>query len=245
MTVRGMSTERLLGVTARLLASAAVLVVVGLGMVVRLMWQQLGQTLGPDGTPSDAGMDLASRVTIMVFETGYRPVGVQLLLASVLLAAAVGFLHAGAATSLSRSIRWEVLGAGVVVLVAVVGVVLAHLYVVTADDAVTARANGYIGPQPMTELVLGNLSVCAASLALLAGAALWWMRSGQAPDDAVEEPAGEDATSEDAISEDGTVEDADPGEVPRGASRVRDDSMDGAPVDYSRDWSPEDFRPPT
>ncbi|KGN36042.1 hypothetical protein N798_01060 [Knoellia flava TL1] len=241
MDLRAMSTERLVGVTARLLAAAAVLVAIGLGLVARIMWQQTGQSFGEDGTPTDLGMDLATRITLMVFETGYRPLPMQALLASVLLAAAVAAFHRKAASARLGSLRWEVLGAGVVVLVAVVVLFLAHLYVLTADDS-ASRASGYLGPQSVTPLLLGNVSILIAALGVMAVATLWWLRSGPLPDDADE--SADEVEDEDEDEDSGDGDDTGPVGSSRSAREVRDDPGIDAPVDYSRDWSPEDFRPP-
>lgn len=237
MDLRAMSTERLVGVTARLLAAAAVLVAIGLGLVARNMWQQTGQSFGEDGTPTDLGMDLATRITLMVFETGYRPLAMQALLASVLLAAAVAAFHRKAGSARSGSLRWEVLGAGVVVLVAVVVLFLAHLYVLTADDS-ASRASGYLGPQSVTPLLLGNVSILIAALGVMAVATQWWLRSGPVPDDANE--SADEVKDEDS----GDGDDTGPVGWSGSAREVRDDPGIDAPVDYSRDWSPEDFLPP-
>ncbi|MDT0212967.1 hypothetical protein Q9R29_03615 [Rothia sp. ARF10] len=243
MDLRAMSTERLGGVTARLLAAAAVLVAIGLGLVARIMWQQTGQAFGEDGTPTDLGMDLATRITLMVFETGYRPLAMQALLASVLLAAAVAAFHRKGASARSGSLRWEVLGAGVVVLVAVVVLFLAHLYVLTADDS-ASRASGYLGPQSVTPLLLANVSILTAALGVMAVATLWWLGSGPVPDDADESADEVEDEDEDEDEDSGDADGTGPVGWSRSAGEVRDDPRVDAPVDYSRDWSPEDFLPP-
>lgn len=238
MGLRSMSTERLVGVSTRLLAGASVLSAVGLGLVIRFAWQQAGQSYGPDGTPSDSSLPFAQQLTLVVFDLNYRQLGVQMLLACALVGAAVAALHRNRSWEEVRRLRWEVLGAGLLSLALVVVLVLAHLYVMTAPDAAFA-AGGYIGPQPVTEMILGNLITLGAALLVLTAAALWWLRL----------EAGADGTDDDSVDDDpdGSVEQeaAESQPTPTQVSLDSSDSPDGgAAEDYQHDWSPEDFRPP-
>lgn len=243
MDLRGMSTERLLGVTARLLAASAVLVVVGLALVTWSGWRQIGQSYGPDGTPPTGEMPLSARVAIAVFESSFRPAGLQLTVAAVLVAGAVVALQLHPGRPHLGSLRWEVLGAGSAVLFVAVVFVSAHAFVITAPDSVDGDVSNYIGLQPMTEAALINLLPMGAALLTLVAAALWWRTLGRATDDDVEEEStDEDDPSEDDTSED--AEDAEPVHERRRTPVARDASTGAPAVDYSRDWSPEDFRPP-
>ena len=237
MDLRTMSTERLLGVTARLLAAAAVLVVAGLGLVTWSGWRQIGQSYGPDGTPTTGEMSFSAKVAIAVFETSFRSVGLQLTVAAVLVAGAVVALRLHPGRPRTGSLRWEVLGAGSVVLTVVLLFVGAHVFVVTAPDGVEGDVSNYIGLQPMTEAALINLLPLCAALLTLVVTALWWARPGHVTD------VDEDADPEDADPEDADPEDAEPVWVSRDAREGRA-TQSGGQVDYSRDWSPEDFRPP-
>jgi len=230
MDLRAMPTERLLGVTARLLAAAAVLVVVGLGLVTWSGWRQIGRSYGPDGTSTVGDMPFSARVAIAVFESSFRTAGLQLTVASVLVAGAVLALHLHPNRPQIGSLRWEVLAAGAVDLVLVVVFVIAHVFVLTAPESVDGDVSNFIGLQPMTEAALINLLPLGAAMLALVAAALGWVGLGPATD--VEE-----------LDEDADPEDAEPVDTSPDAPEDRSEDTVG-PVDYSRDWSPEDFRPP-
>lgn len=235
MDLRSMSTERLLGVTARLMSAAAVLVVVGLGLVTRSGWKQVGLSYGSDA-PIDGEIPFTARVAIAVFESGFRPAALQLTVAAVLVAGAVATLQFHPDRPRIGSPRWEVLGAGCVVLVAVVVFVSAHVFVVAAPESIDGEVSNYIGLQPMTEAAVTNLMPMTAALLVLAVGALWWVRLGRTTN--VEKPE-DDTAPDDTTSDDGEFVD-----MSRGAHETRDDARGAAAVDHSRDWSPEDFRPP-
>ena len=235
MGVRAMSTERLLGVTVRLLSAAAVLVVVGLILVTRSGWQQVGLSYGSDG-PIDGEIPFTARVAIAVFESSFRPAALQLMVAAVLVAGAVVSLQFHPDRPRIGSLRWEVLGAGCVVLVTAVVFVSAHVFVVAAPESIDGEVSNYIGLQRMSEAAVTNLLPMTAALLALVVSALWWVRSGRATD--VEEP------EEDTAPDDPTPDDGESVDMSRGAHEPRDDARGAAAVDHSRDWSPEDFRPP-
>lgn len=229
--MRHIAGDRLIGVTARLLVAAAVSVVVGLFLVLRNTWQQLGQSLGPDGTVTTVGVPFADRATMMVVESSHRSTGAQLVLASALVAAAVAALHRHHSWERVRRLRWEVLAAGLLVLAVVLGLVLVNVYVVTVPDGAVDEDAISAGPQPFVGMAVANLATLCASLLILTGATLWWLRLAPAPDDDREDPVEEQpAASEPA-----------PGRESGDASRS---AGDGSTADWSRDWSPEDFRPP-
>lgn len=240
MDLRAMSTKRLLGVTARLLAAAALLVAIGQGLVSWTSWRQTGLSLDEQGVSTGGEMPFSAKVAIAVFESSFRPAGLQLTVAAVLVAGAVVALQFHPHRPRIGSQRWEVLAAGSVVLALVLVFVTAHVFVITAPASVDGDVSAYIGLQPMTEAALVNLLPLSASLLTLVVAALWWVRLGRPADG--EEP-DDDADHEDVDDEDADTEDADMAQVTRDA---RDDpgTPVGGHVDYSRDWSPEDFRPP-
>ena len=150
------STERLLRVSARLLAGASLLTLVGVGAALRMSWQQAGQAFGPDG-PVESNVPLDHRLTMVVLEHGYRQLGIQLLLAAVLVGAAVVALHRTPSWAQVRRVRWEVLGAGVLALALVVALVVGNLYVMSSPAASDGGMVAFIGPRSLTEPILGNL----------------------------------------------------------------------------------------
>lgn len=253
-----MSTERALGLSARLLAGASALTVVGLAVGLWSAWRQTGQFSGVDGTVSDSGLPFSAHLGLFVFDLHYRQLGAQLMLTCALLAAAVLALHQIPSWNQVRRLRWEVLGAGIVALGAVMGLVLAHLAVLTSSDDAAGDMTDFMGPQPLTELSLSNLLTLAASLLILGVTTLWWLRLGASAD-------GDDVDGADV---DGAEDDGDTGVgddpvhtatavdvVPEthaqsltAGSRTMRDASDtlghGAAMGYPQDWSPEDFQPP-
>lgn len=247
MDLREMATDRLVSVSARLLAVGSVLTTVGLGLTTWAGWQQIGQSYGPDGTPTTGNVDFADRVSIAIFQSSFGPGGVQLSLAAVLLTGAVLALHLHPTRSRLRSLRWEVLGAGVVTLIPTVVLVLGNLYVVTAPADGDGDGSEFVGPQPMTEVALNNLTTLTAALLVLVIAGLWWLRLGTAPDevgdDEVEdtEPPVEPENEDDDESGPGALVAVQRSPHP---DHPAHSAFDEPARDYSRDWSPEDFRPP-
>ncbi|KGN41517.1 hypothetical protein N801_06825 [Knoellia aerolata DSM 18566] len=225
-----MARDRLVGVSTRLLAGASVLTTTGLLIGLRSAWQQYEESSEPDGSPLT--LTFAVRTTLLVVESGFRPIGAQLLLASALVAVAVMALHRHPSWGQARRLRWEVLGALLLALVVVLGLVLANLYAMTSPDSAGDDPAGFFGTGPPTDLIVGNLMTLCASLLTLTGAVLWWVRLAPAP----EVDLGE------SVDEEPTATDSTPGDASRDESTPFVD--DGTTTDWSRDWSPEDFRPP-
>lgn len=245
------STERLLGVSARLLAVASVLSSIGLGLAIRQAWQQAGQNFGPDGTTAGVGVPFDHRLTSLMYDLSYRQVGIPLLLSSALVGAAVLALHRNPSWARVRLVRWEVLGSGFMTLVVVLGLALANLYVMTAPDDAAEEVADIMGPQPLSELTLSNVTTLVASLLTLAVAGLWWLRlepvaeddPDHSDDDPADEPADEPGDDLDASDEQETAESL---PVPPRAPRDSSDPLgNGAAMGYPQDWSPEDFRRPS
>ena len=69
-----MSAERLLGVTARLLAADYALTSIGVMIVVWRMWRHAGQPYGPDGTVL-TDQALGQRLVLLVFDLWMRAQG--------------------------------------------------------------------------------------------------------------------------------------------------------------------------
>ena len=251
MDVRNAGTEQLVPASARLLAAASVLTTVGLGLTTWTGWQQIGQSYGPDGTPTMGNVDFPDRVSIAIFQSSFGAGGLQLSLAAVLLVGAVLALHLHPRRSRLRTLRWEVLAAGVVTLVPTVLIVLANLYVLTSPADGGGDGSEFVGPQPMTEVALNNLTTLMAALLTLTVAALWWLRLGKAPDEGGDADPGDVEAGDDEDEVDGApVEDetapvalavAQRAPHPRGPA---DATSVETHRDYSRDWSPEDFLPP-
>ncbi len=226
------STERLLGVSARLLAGASVLTTIGVGLALRMSWQQTGQNYGPDGQVEGTGLPFAQHLPIVMFDLGYRQIGAQLLLAAALVGAAVVVLHRDGSWAQVRLVRWEVLGAGLVTLAPVVGLVLANLYVLTPSDDATGGMPDYMGPQPMTELILGNLPTLVAAVLTLAAAGLWWLRLEPvtaATDNCIDD--GTDGTDD----PDASVDDRDASVEPEAAESRPARAQ--TPLDLSENWA--------
>ncbi|MEO6019949.1 MAG: hypothetical protein ABIP45_06840 [Knoellia sp.] len=252
MRLRSMSTERLLGASARLLAAASVLTAAGLALNMWFGWEQTGQSYGEDGTATDVGLPFGQRVFLLLaFDLSYRQIGIQLLLASALVAAAVVVLHRNPSLSPLRSLRWEVLASGCVVFAPVVGLVVANLYfLIFPPDAGGDLAN-YIGPMPWTEMAIANLTTLGASLLTLTFSTLWWLRLGT-EDDPVstdDESDGHDDRDESTDAEEKVEQEAAddswaPTHLPLDRSAGVDSLEGGAGENYQHDWSPEDFRPP-
>lgn len=238
MDVRHLTRGRLLGVTARLLTGASVLVVVGLALVIRSAWQQIAEVYGPDGTATSVDVPFAQRATMVVFESSYRLITVPLLVASVLVVGAAVALDRHPSREQVGRLRWEVMGAGSLVLVVAGGLALANLYVLTGPDGATGGPQDYIGPQPLTEPIVINLVMLGATLLLLTVAALWWWGPAPAPEVDVE-LADQEEEPVDEVHTGGRPTPA------RGVSDAHRTPVDEATADYSRDWSPEDFRPPS
>jgi hypothetical protein len=251
------STERLWGLSARLLAVASVLNSVGLGLAIRLVWRQTTENYGPSGTFGDVGLPFSQRVTFMMFDLSYRQVGVQLLLSSALVGAAVLALHRNASWARVRLVRWEVAGAGVLTLAVVAGLALANLHVLTSPDGGAGGVDAFMGPQPLIELILGSLMPLLASLVALAVATLWWLRLEPAPDggaeytdDTVDADRGDtdddDNDHDDNDDHGPSAEQAAVGPAPSAlATAGSENADDGVALGYPRDWSPEDFRRPS
>jgi hypothetical protein len=212
--VRELPRDRLVGLSTRLLTGASVLVTVGLVLILRSAWQQYAQSLGPDGAPADGATSLALRATLLVLDSGYRPLGPQLLLASGLVGAAVVALHLHPSWEQVRRLRWEVLAAALLVLVVVVGLILGNGYVLTNPALPGGDVATFTGQELPTELIAGNVATLCAALLVLTVAMLWWWRLAPAPVVDPEEPDEEEPADE-------------------------------TTTDWSREWSPEDFRPPS
>lgn len=239
------STERLFRVSARLLAGAAVLATTGVGLALRMSWQQTGHNYGPDGLVEGGGVPFAQRLTMVMFDLGYRQIGVQLLLAAALVGAAVLALHRIGSWAQVRLVRWEVLGAGLVTLAPVVGLVLANLWILLPSDDATGGVPDYMGPQPTTELILGNLPTLIAAVLTLAVAVLGWLRLepvADGADDLADEPVDDPVDDPDtSVAQEATLSSPAPTQAPLDSS---DNLGNGAAMGYPQDWSPEDFRPP-
>jgi len=242
MGVREMATDRLVSVTARLLTAASLLTTVGIGFTTWTAWQQTGQSYGPDGSPIAAVLPFTTKLSMAVFESSFRPGGLQLLLAAVLLAGSVVALHLHPTRTRVRSLRWEVLGAGVVALVLVTVFLLANVFVLTAPASGEGEEN-WFGPQPISHVAWANLAILTATLLLLVVAALWWLRVAPAADAETQDEDDDDDDDDDDEDESAFASDQDSPEAARGVHA--DGGRSSEPVkDYSRDWSPEDFRPP-
>jgi hypothetical protein len=247
MGVRTMSTERLIRVSTRLLAGASLLTMLGLGLTLWYVWRQMGQAYGPDGTAGPVDAPFSQRLTMLTFEASYRTWGVQLLLASALVAAALVALHR-LPSSRVGSMVWEVLAAGVLALLLAVALTVPNIYVLTAPEGTIGDAAAALGPAPLGELALSNLSVLGASLLLLTAAALWWWRLGAEPNEGPErhedaEDLGDSHDNEDSGDTDDHVHPTSDS-VPTRAAATEARPVDEPVKDYSRDWSPEDFLPP-
>ena len=72
MRVRSMSAERFFDLSARLLAGAAVLTALGLGLVVRFAWKQAAQSYGPDGTATDLAVPFRDHLAMVMLDFSYR-----------------------------------------------------------------------------------------------------------------------------------------------------------------------------
>ncbi|MEO7267779.1 MAG: hypothetical protein ABIW49_01040 [Knoellia sp.] len=218
---------------------------------MRLAWRQTAQNYGPDGAVDFGGMPFAPRLILTMLDLSYRQVGVQLLLSSALVGAAVLVLHHDPSWAKVRRVRWEVLGAGILNLVAVVGLILANLYVMTAPRGAAGGLEDFIGQQPLTGVTLVSLAPLLASVFTLAVVALWWLRlepatvgSDDSPDDVSDAEALDDVGGDDR---DESVEQAPAVSPPVPAQAPLDpsDSLgNGAALGYPQDWSPEDFQPP-
>lgn len=248
------STERLWGLSARLLAVASVLNSVGLGLAIRLVWRQTTENYGPSGTFEGGVLPFSQRLTVMMFDLSYRQVGVQLLLSSALVGAAVLALHRNASWAQVRLVRWEVLGAGVVTLAVVAGLILANVYVLMSPDGGAGGVDAFMGPQPLIELILASLTPLLAALVTLAMATLWWLRLEPAPDgsaegtdDTVDPVLGDNDDDKhtdgdhDALAEQQATELPPP---PAQATVDLEGVGSGGAMGYPQDWSPEDFQPP-
>lgn len=169
----------------------------------------------------------------------------------MLLACAVMALQLHPTPSRVRSLRWEVLAAGVVTLVPTVVLVLGNLYILT-DPSDNDADEAIIGSPSMIDIVGNGLAIAVGALVVLVLAALWWVRLGTAPDvggaDAVDGDEESEVVSNHVDGEDGPEHVPQTPRSPAAANRSPDGPAHGTfgePTrDYSRDWSPEDFRPP-
>jgi hypothetical protein len=248
-----MSAERFVGTSARLLAGAAGLVVLGLGLVMRLVWQQTGPAFTSDGTPADGHVPFTDHLGMVMLDLGYRQLGSQLLCASALVGAAVALLHRIPSLEQARRLRWEVLAAGLLVLVLVMGLVAGNLHLATSLGAGEGLESWFDQAQ-LAGQSLAQLPALGASLLVLVAAALGWLRLAPATDimggDAVgDEVEGDDGTEragpDDTDAWDGRVEP----DRPHAASGPPRDSRErlasGVAEDFRHDWSPEDFQRPS
>lgn len=251
MRVRSMSAERFVGTSARLLAGASVLTVIGVGLVIRSVWQQAGQSYSQDGIQTDVGAPFGARLAMAMFDFTYRALSTQLLLASALVAAAVVLLHRIPSWDRVRSLRWEVFGALLLVMVPVLGLVAAALYLLTSPSA-TEGVGAFLDATQLADSSLAFLSTLGASLLVLVAATLAWLRLGPVAE-AVEDESAEGSDELDAEPEDerddtngsGGQVAADRPSAPRGAPRESRARVTSASTeDYRNDWSPEDFLPP-
>lgn len=233
------SEKQLSTLTTRLLAGASVLNLVGVGLVMRSVWEAAAVTFGSEGEATTGYPALAERLSIVLQDLSYRQVGLPLVVSSGLAAAAVATLHGHPSREGTRRLRWEVMVAGLLTLVVVVLFALVNLYVLAGP---TTASDQPFGPSSPAELAAGNLTTLAASLLTLTAATLWWMRlTADEPD--VERDSGDPEASEDEALDDQdvpAVESAEQEPSRHRASRVDDQST----PDYRRDWSPEDFLPP-
>ncbi|EAP98435.1 hypothetical protein JNB_15763 [Janibacter sp. HTCC2649] len=242
-----MSEARLSTLTTRLLAGASVLSLVGVGLVMRFAWDSAAVVYGPQGETSTGSPALEQRLQMVLQDLSYRQVGIPLVVSSALAAAAVATLHRHPSPAQVRRLRWEVLGAGLLTLVVVVLFALANLYVLAGPAPMSDQP---FGPPSPFELTAGNLTALAASLLILTAATLWWLRLEPAADgtddaanDATNDEPGDDVRDDREVS---VEQEAVSVPAPVQASPGSSDSTghEGA-KDYSRDWSPEDFRRPS
>lgn len=250
MRVRSMSAERFFDLSARLLAGAAVLTALGLGLVVRFAWNQTAQSYGPDGTATDLAVPFRDHLAMVMLDFSYRQLGTQMLFASVLVGAAVALLHRHPSWNHAKRLRWEALAAGLLVLILDLGLAAANLDLLTSPRA-SDTAEAWFGAGQLTDQAVGNLATLGAALLVLVTAALGWLRLGPVVDD-----VGDDSDEErddDLDDFDGTDDVDDAGEqravdrlrLPMSSPReARTQPASGGGEDYRHDWSPEDFRPP-
>ena len=243
--VRAISEVRVSTLTAHLLAGASALSLVGVGLVMRSAWEAAAVVYGPSGEASTGSPALSQRLPMVLQDLSYRQVGIPLVVSSALAAAAVASLHRHPSWKQVRRLRWEVMVAGLLTLVVVVLFALANLYVLTGPAQVSDQP---FGPPSPAELTAGNLTTLTASLLILTAATLWWLRlepgpdgSDDSTDDATDaEPAADD--DREVSVEQEAVNLPAPVQAPPGSA---DSTGDEAARDYSRDWSPEDFRRPS
>ncbi|KGN36206.1 hypothetical protein N803_04920 [Knoellia subterranea KCTC 19937] len=234
-----------------MLAGAAALTALAVLSDLRFTWNQSSHAYGPDGQSIGDPVPFGQRLVRLALDLSYRPHGVTLLVACLLLLAATVLLRRLSTWKQAGWPRWEVLIAGVLVALPVVGLTLADLYVVTGGDGGEGFTDIF-GPPPMTELAMSSLFTLCACLVILVVTGLWWRH----PDDASN--ASDPAEDEDAVARDapeGTPEhpeDVDAEEATTSeAAPVRASAMaSGRPnqdsdADHSQEWSPEDFRRPS
>ncbi|KRE40857.1 hypothetical protein [Knoellia sp. Soil729] len=246
-----MSAERFVGTSARLLAGASVLTVIGVGLVIRSVWQQAGQSYSQDGIQTDVGAPFGARLAMAMFDFTYRALSTQLLLASALVAAAVVLLHRIPSWDRVRSLRWEVFGALLLVMVPVLVLVAAALYLLTSPSA-TEGVGAFLDARQLADSSLAFLSTLGASLLVLVAATLAWLRLGPLVDDIGDDSEEERDDGLDGLDDlHGTDEAGEQWAVDRPrppTSFTRDartQPASGGGEDYRDDWSPEDFRPPS
>jgi len=252
--LRSMPADRFFGISARLLAGASVLSVAGLWLVMSFMWRQSAQSFDPDGVATDIEMPFTDHLSLVMLDMNYRQLVMQLLFASAMAGAAVVLLHQIRSWERVRRLRWEVLGAGALVLVPAVALALANVYVMTSAGA-SDSSGGWFAPEQLVEQAFGAFAALGASLLVLVAAALGWLRlevSGNVTADSVDAKAPE-------VPGDAEVTDENPPETPcvcasgRSGDHMRrrkegvsgSAGASGVAEDYRHDWSPEDFRRPS
>ena len=167
-------------VTVRVLEAAAALLVLGQVLDAVTAWRQVvafGPT-GPDGTVLH--LTFLQHVTAFAQTSVYRPVVLSGLFTALVVLAGVAVLHRARPVSHARLLRWELLALGAAqLLVALVGVVASVVSMFTRNPFETAPDPGTVtvwtGPGPV-ELGLVGLGPSVATAAVLAVAALWWVR---------------------------------------------------------------------
>lgn len=252
VAVRSISEARLFTLTVRLLVGASVVSLIGFVLVMRFSWESFSVDYGVVVTVSTETPALLQRLTTVMLDLSYRQVATALVVSSGLAAVAVATLHRHPSREAVRRLRWEVLIAVALTLVAVVLFGLANLYVLTSPAPVSDQQ---FGPPSPLHVTAGNLTTLTASLLIVVVTILWWLRLGSVPDDAANEVEADDADSDTGDTGDSETEgvretsvEQEAGVAPPVPARTSRDASDnlghGAAMGYPQDWSPEDFLPP-
>lgn len=170
-------------ITVRALEVAAVFVLVGNVLALRIGWQQIDQygPTGPDGTPIKLTFWRHVSALALSGFLGVYGSSTQLVVGALLVLAPVVVLHRVRPVDNARVLRWEVLVVGAATgllslgttLMWVVAMVRPNPYDTGSTDPDTVTVDQ--GPS-MVETGLANLGIPLTSLLLVAIAALWWTR---------------------------------------------------------------------